>query len=74
MQNAGRYRKGSRSFGAMMQEFFAWLRGFRSPQYVPQKSRYGDGGRTITVRKSDFESQSDEEERWNDDVGVCRSS
>lgn len=59
MQNAGQYRNGSRSLGAMVKEFFAWLRGFRSPQYVPQKSRYGDGGRKKTVRESDFESGDD---------------
>jgi hypothetical protein len=74
MQNPKHYRGGSRGPGAIVKEFLAWLRGFRSPKYIPQKSRYGNGGREITVQKSDFESQSDDEGRWHDDGGVCRSS
>ena len=58
MQNAGQYRKRSPSLGAMVKEFFAWLRGIRSPQYVPKKSRYGDGGRK-TVREYDLDSGDD---------------
>lgn len=71
MENPEHYRGGTRGPGAKVKEFLAWLRGLWSPKYIPQKSRYGDGGRKKTVRKSDFESQSDAKGRWQDDGGRC---
>jgi hypothetical protein len=51
MQNT--VRNGSRSLGAVVKEFFAWLRGFGAPKYVPEKIRYQDGGKKSTIRESD---------------------
>ena len=53
MKNPKNHRRGSRSLGDKVKEFFAWLRGFRPPKYVPQKSRYGIGGNKIRYQKPD---------------------
>ncbi len=42
MGNAGKDGKGSRSLGALVRDFIAWLKGLPSPQYVPQRAKYGD--------------------------------
>jgi len=63
MQNPEHDRGGSRAPGAKVKDFFAWLRGFWSPKYIPQRSRYGNGERNITVRKSDFGVQSGDKGR-----------
>ena len=42
MHNPEQYRGGSRTPGAKVREFLAWLRGLWSPKYIPKKSRYGD--------------------------------
>jgi len=54
MQNSEYYRGGSRAPGARLKEFFAKLRGLWAPKYIPQRSRYGDVGRKLSVKKPDF--------------------
>lgn len=62
-------RGGLHQPGEMLKEFFAWLSGFRSPQYVPQRIKYGSREGKILIQKSDFEHQTDHEGRWQDDGG-----
>jgi hypothetical protein len=67
MPNPEHYRGGIRTPGAKVKEFLAWLRGLWSPKYIPQRSRYGNGGRKIPVEKFDFGTQLEDEGRWQND-------
>ena len=58
MRNQEHFRGGLRLPGGKIKEFFSWLKGIWSPKYIPQRSRYGDRERKMTVEKSDFDPQS----------------
>lgn len=59
MHNSKHSREGSRAPGARVKDLFAKLRGLWAPKYIPRRSRHGDVGRKLSIRKPDFEVQSD---------------